>query len=43
MSASVHPRGRISCLCDLPLTFAFTDREDDPIDLMWIMMFCTLP
>lgn len=36
------PMGHIFCLFDLPLTFAVTAGKADPIDFMWIMIFCRL-
>lgn len=42
-AAAACPRGRIFCLFDLPLTFAVTAGKADPIDFMWIMIFCRLP
>lgn len=37
------PRSRIFCLFDLLLTFAVAAGKADPIDFMWIMIFCRLP
>lgn len=34
------PRGQISCCFDLPLTSAVAAGKADPIDFMWIMIFC---
>lgn len=42
-AAAVCPRGHIISLFDLPLTFAVTAGKADPIDFMWIMIFCRLP
>lgn len=42
-ATTTSPRGHISCSLDLPLTFAVAAGKADPIDLMWIMIFCRLP
>lgn len=39
-AATACPMGHIFCLFDLPLTFAVTAGKADPIDFMWIMIFC---